>query len=239
MMREDELKERLKSIAKKEAALSGSQIETIMPKVPTIYLTFDDGPGIYTARLLDVLEKNDVKATFFVTLQDPSKVDLVGRSFRKGHTIGVHTACHDYATIYASEAAFYQDFLRCEEMICAQTGRYSMLFRFPGGSSNTVSKRYCAGIMKRLAASMLEMGYLYFDWNVDSGDSGTAMEPKTILRTIAEKSRNKTSCIVLQHDVIGHSVEAVEDIILWGKLNGFRFLPLDRSSPPAKHRIAN
>ena len=65
-MTENGLKERLKSIARDEATLSGPQPEMIMPEVPTIYLTFDDGPGDYTARLLDILAANDVKATFFV-----------------------------------------------------------------------------------------------------------------------------------------------------------------------------
>ena len=232
-MTENGLKERLKSIARDEATLSGPQPEMIMPEVPTIYLTFDDGPGDYTARLLDV------KATFFVTLENPLKAELTGRAFKEGHAIGVHSACHDYEKIYANEAAFYQDFLLCEEMIRAQTGRYSTLFRFPGGSSNTISRHWCTGIMTRLATSMQEMGYRYFDWNVDSDDSGTAKEPEAVLRNVVMGCHGKTASIVLQHDIKSYSVTAVEDIIAFGKSEGFRFRPLDMSSPTMKHRIAN
>ena len=238
-MTENGLKERLKSIARDEATLSGPQPEMIMPEVPTIYLTFDDGPGDYTARLLDILAANDVKATFFVTLENPLKAELTGRAFKEGHAIGVHSACHDYEKIYANEAAFYQDFLLCEEMIRAQTGRYSTLFRFPGGSSNTISRHWCTGIMTRLATSMEEMGYRYFDWNVDSDDSGTAKEPEAVLRNVVMGCHGKTASIVLQHDIKSYSVTAAEDIIAFGKSEGFRFRPLDMSSPTMKHRIAN
>lgn len=238
-MTEEELKERLKSIAKDDATLSGSQPEMIMPEVPTIYLTFDDGPGIYTAQLLDILAANDVKATFFVTSQDPSKVELIGRAFKEGHAIGVHSTCHEYEEIYTNEAAFYQDFLLCEEMIRSQTRRYTTLFRFPGGSSNTISRHWCTGIMTRLSTSLVEMGYRYFDWNVDSDDSGTANDPETVRQNVAEGCRKKRASIVLQHDTKSYSVMAVEDIILFGKSNGFRFQTLDMSSPTMKHNIAN
>jgi hypothetical protein len=119
--------------------------ESVTPEEKTIYLSFDDGPGPYTARLLDVLKEYGVKATFFVTCRYPDYLDMVGRAFREGHSIGVHSASHDYYEIYASEEAFYEDFRACEEMIHAQTGQYTALFRFPGGSSNTARATRRAG----------------------------------------------------------------------------------------------
>ena len=129
-------------------------VETVIPEEKTIYLTFDDGPSAYTGQLLDVLARSGVKATFFVTNLNPEYQDLIGRAFREGHAIGVHTSSHNYAQIYQSKEAFYRDFLGMQEIIYEQTGSYTRLFRFPGGSSNTVSRNYCYGIMTQLAKSM-------------------------------------------------------------------------------------
>ena len=65
--------------------------ETVVPQEKTIYLTFDDGPGPYTSKLLDVLSRYGVKATFFVTNLDPDYQDMIGRADREGHAIGVHS----------------------------------------------------------------------------------------------------------------------------------------------------
>lgn len=210
----------------------------VMPQEKTIYLTFDDGPGPYTAQLLDILKSYNVKATFFVTSQQPKYLDLIGRAFREGHSIGVHTSCHDYDKIYASEQAYFDDFFAMEEIVKQQTGDYTRLFRFPGGSSNTVS-RFNPGIMTRLSASMTDMGYTYFDWNVDSGDAGSTTKSRTVASNIISGCKGRQVSVVLQHDIKDYSVNAVEEVILWGLNNGYTFLPLDESSPNAHHGINN
>ena len=212
--------------------------ETVMPEEPTIYLTFDDGPGPYTERLLDVLAEYGVKATFFVTCRYPDYLDMVGRAFREGHSIGVHTASHNYYEIYDSEEAFYEDFIRAEQMIYDQTGSYTTIFRFPGGSSNTVSS-FNYGIMTRLADAMHAMGYQYFDWNVDSGDAGGTTRTNQVFQNIRDGCWGRRVCVVLQHDIKDYSVAAVEQVIQWGLANGYRFAALDMSSPVAHHGIAN
>lgn len=214
--------------------------ETIMPEQKTIYLTFDDGPSEYTDRLLDTLARYDAKATFFVTNLDPEHVDCIGRAYREGHAIGVHTLTHNYYTIYSSDQAFYDDFLAMEEIIYQQTGSYTKLFRFPGGSSNTVSRNYNYGIMTRLAKSMTEMGYVYFDWNVDSGDAlGGAKSSYEVANNVAAGCLEHTASVVLQHDTKGFSVQAVENILRWGRNNGYVFRALDESCYTAHHGLAN
>ncbi|MBR0040282.1 MAG: polysaccharide deacetylase family protein [Oscillospiraceae bacterium] len=214
--------------------------ETIMPEQKTIYLTFDDGPSAYTDSLLDTLARYGAKATFFVTNLDPDYVDCIGRAFREGHAIGVHTLTHDYYTVYSSDQAFYDDFLAMEEIIYRQTGSYTRLFRFPGGSSNTVSRNYNYGIMTRLAQSMTEMGYVYFDWNVDSGDAlGGAKSSYEVANNVATGCLEHTANVVLQHDTKAFSVQAVENILRWGRNNGYVFEALNENCFTAHHDIAN
>ena len=144
--------------------------ELVPPPEKTIYLTFDDGPGDHTALLLDILKKYDVKATFFVVGSRRRK-DLIKRAFDEGHSIGVHTFTHDYDKMYTSLDAYFQDFLATQEVIRDQTGQYTTLFRFPGGSGNTASISRCRGLMTQLTKIMEDMGYRYFDWNCSAGDS--------------------------------------------------------------------
>ncbi len=212
--------------------------EAVIPEEKTIYLTFDDGPGPYTGQLLDVLKEYGVKATFFVTCRYPDFFDMVGRAYREGHTVGVHSASHNYYEIYASEEAFYEDFRRCEELVYKQTGQHTTLFRFPGGSSNTVSS-FNEGIMTRLTASMNAMGYQYFDWNVDSDDAGKTHTSWGVLKNIQDGCEGKDYCLVLQHDVKDYSVAALRDLILWARENGYSFETLSMTAPTAHHPLAN
>ena len=212
--------------------------DPIDPAGKLIYLTFDDGPGPYTDRLLDILSQYNVKATFFVTGLYPDYADCIGRAFREGHSIGVHSACHNYRRIYASEEAFFDDFSAVQDLIYTQTGQYTSLCRFPGGSSNTVS-RFNRGIMSRLTKSMEELGYHYYDWNVSSGDAGETTNTERVFENIVNGCSNQRVSVVLQHDSKEFSVAAVERVIVWGLTNGYQFVPLDESSAEIHHRIAN
>ena len=214
-------------------------VETVIPDEKTIYLTFDDGPGPYTAKLLDILNRYGVKATFFVTNQDPDYADMIGRAYREGHSIGVHTYTHEFWQVYANDQAYFNDFLATEDLIYEQTGAYTKLFRFPGGSSNTVSRNYNYGIMSRLAKTMTDMGYVYFDWNVVSGDAGETISTYKVIENVTAGCSENTVNVVLQHDIKNFSVDAVASIINWGLNHGYTFRALDESSYTAHHDIAN
>ena len=125
-----------------------------------------------------------------------------------------------------------------EEIIYQQTGSFTQLFRFPGGSSNTVS-RINPGIMTRLTRAMNDMGYQYFDWNVLSGDAGGTKKTKEIIENIKKGCEENKVAMILQHDIKDYSVAAVERVIIWGLRNGYTFRALDLSSPTAHHRISN
>lgn len=201
-----------------------------------IYLTFDDGPSAHTARLLDILDKYGVKATFFVVSYGYE--DMIGEAFRRGHSIGVHSVKHDFYNIYASEEAFFADLQGMNEIVRRQTGYYTNLIRFPGGSSNTIS-RFNPGIMTRLAAAVTQAGYVYFDWNVGAGDAGGTTSSDQVYLNVINGCRGKAYSVVLMHDSKGYTVDAVERIILWGLENGYTFLPLSADSPTCHHSISN
>ena len=208
----------------------------VQPNGKVIYLTFDDGPSQYTTKLLDVLDKYGVKATFFV-VKTPY-IHLVDEIVKRGHAIGVHSTTHDFGKIYASEEAYFQDLTNLRDLIYQRTGVYTNLIRFPGGSSNTISK-FNPGIMTRLTKAVQDMGYEYFDWNVDSDDAGGTWTTDGVVQNVINGCKNKKASIVLQHDIKGYSVNAVEQIIQWGLENGYTFLPLDETSPKAHHGINN
>lgn len=201
-----------------------------------IYLTFDDGPGPHTARLLDILKRYDVKATFFVV--DTAYISTVKRASEEGHAVGIHTATHVFKDIYASEEAYFADLERIRQAVETHTGKSPTLMRFPGGSSNTIS-RGNKGIMTRLADMVEEKGYTYFDWNVDSKDAGGATTPEEVLSNVISGVGNKTHSVVLMHDIKGYTVDAVEWIIRWGKSCGYTFAVLTPDGPACHHVINN
>jgi len=209
----------------------------------TIYLTFDDGPGPYTAQLLDVLDKYGVKATFFTTSTKQAYSNMIAQEAARGHTVAVHTYSHNYSQIYSSTAAYWSDFDAQNSVVMQQTGTSSTMFRFPGGSSNTVSENYSKGIMTALASQAAAKGYTYFDWNVSSGDAGgtadTATVVQNVINQVSANSNYGIPSVVLQHDVKEFSVNGVESIIQWGMANGYTFSALNPNSYHAHQRIAN
>lgn len=203
-----------------------------------IYLTFDDGPGPYTAMLLDVLAEHDVHATFFLVNTGYQMDHLLNRMVQEGHGVGIHSLNHDFKTLYSSEEAFWEDLRGMQDLIREKTGVTTMLMRFPGGSSNTIS-RQSPGIMSRLTKQVTEAGFCYFDWNVDSGDAYGCCDEERIYQNVITGIRGKTVAVVLQHDIQAHSVHVVERILRWGEENGYHFLPLTADSPCCRHRVQN
>jgi len=206
------------------------------PNGRVIYLTFDDGPGPSTIRLLNLLKQYGVKATFFVTGSGDN--GELWRMYKEGHSIGMHTRTHDYNSIYTSPEAFFTDLYAIQDVIYRNTGIRPTLMRFPGGGSNLVSS-YNEGIMSILTEAVQDSGFQYFDWNVDSNDAGGALRAETVANNVIAGVQNHRVSIVLQHDIHDFSVEAVEDIIIWGLNNGYTFLPLTENSPTMHHTVLN
>ena len=211
----------------------------VIDHIGTIYLTFDDGPGPYTYQLLDVLAKYNVKATFFVTGAGDDTAIL--REYKEGHAVGLHTWSHNYSYIYTSTENFFEDLYAVQERVKDITGETSYLMRFPGGSSNTVSTRYDGRtrIMSRLASEVENRGFTYFDWNITSGDAGGTTTSDGIYENVVGRLEEPGDYVVLQHDIKGFSVDAVESIIRYGLSHGYKFDKLSKDAPTAHHHINN
>ncbi len=205
-----------------------------------VYLTFDDGPGPYTAELLDILDQYGVKATFFVTNQFPKYQDMIGEIYRRGHTVALHTYSHRYDQLYSSVDSYYNDLDKISKLVYDQTGGYTAnIMRFPGGTNNLVSKKHCPGIMSSLSKSIGYYGYLYFDWNVDSRDAGGVTTVDGVYNNVISGISGKNVSVVLQHDIKHYSVKAVEKILFWGMQNGYTFLPITTATPLVQFQPQN
>lgn len=220
------------------------QPNTIAPGGKVIYLTFDDGPGKHTQRLLDLLEQYNAKATFFVVNTGYSMKKTLNAVVDGGHGLAIHTKTHEYSEIYASEEAFFNDLYAMQKIIKDATGITTTMMRFPGGSSNTISKQYCTGIMTQLTKAVQDQGFQYFDWNVSSGDAGGVSGTKAektaqVVTNVIKGIEGKKTAVVLQHDIWDYSVDAVEQILIWGLENGYTFQALTPNSPVCHHKVNN
>lgn len=204
----------------------------------TIYLTFDDGPSnVTTGVILDILKEENVKATFFVTNNGPDY--LIKRIYDEGHTVAIHTASHNYSNIYSSVDNYFSDLEKVSNRIKKITGQTSKIVRFPGGSSNTISRRYSKGIMTKLSDELFSRGYRYYDWNIDSGDASTAKTKKAVYNNVVNNLSKDKMNVVLMHDIKAPTREAVRDIIKYGKENGYTFDRIDMDTYMVRQKIQN
>lgn len=214
------------------SALAQEQQEPAAQPLPEkwVCLTFDDGPSKNTRPILEILDKEQVPATFFVCAQDANEkyLPLVADIAAAGHQIALHSATHQYSKIYASTDAFWQDIRTLRQALEPYVDVAAIdWLRFPGGSTNTVSHRYGGnGIMKTLKAQAEDKGYHWIDWNVCAEDA-TASHPDAaqILRNIRRDADGQDTCVVLLHDTkaTGQTVKALPDMIAYFREQGYNF----------------
>ena len=192
--------------------VSGAQNPEDIEGTRYVYLTFDDGPSIYTDEILDILAEHDVKATFFVCGKPNAKyTDTYKRIVDDGHTLGMHSYSHKYSDIYSSVDAFREDLKKLRIFLYETTGSLPKYYRFPGGSSNKVTKVDIYDLMDVLDAEDVT----YFDWNVSAGDDRSGATKDTIYNNIVGNIPKFKHCIVLMHDAADKrsTVDALPEII--------------------------
>lgn len=198
----------------------------------TAYLTFDDGPSGNTDIILQTLQEENVKATFFVVgTDDAGNLARMRRIVQEGHTIGMHSYSHSYKKIYASVEAFLKDMYQVFNLIKDTTGVTPTCFRFPGGSINSYNK----AVYKDIKAEMIRRGFVPYDWNVSSGDASTTKyTPEQLTGHVLNGIGSKSRIIVLMHDSSSkeNTAQAVRQIIIGIREKGFIFAPLDYQTKP-------
>ena len=204
----------------------------------TIYLTFDDGPNYGTTNvILDILKEENVKTTFFVTGKGPD--ELIKREYDEGHTVALHTFSHNYQTVYQSVDAYFNDLTKVHDRVASITGYDSRIIRFPGGSSNTISRHYQEGIMTTLTKEVIEKGYYYYDWNISSGDAGEYKDSRSIINQVTRNLSKERTNMVLMHDIKPYTRDALREIIKYGKENGYHFDKITTGTKMIRQKVNN
>ncbi len=182
-----------------------------------IYLTFDDGPStVVTNRILDTLKEENVKATFFI-VSDRAKTrrETLLRIAQEGHTVGVHSASHDYSKIYSSDEALLTDVKTCADFIYSVTGTLPTVYRFPGGKGTPA--------MHSLVQSA---GYRVVGWNAVCGDEEIpCASAQMLVEESVKTAGNRQSVVLLLHDSAPHrqTAEALPSIIAHFHAQGYEF----------------
>ncbi len=204
-----------------------------------VYLTFDDGPSKYTSDLLDLLNEYNVKVTFFVIGKtDKHSLEMYKRIVDEGHALGIHSYSHDYTNIYKSLENFDKDFTKLRDLLYDTTGYLTNIYRFPGGSANSIAKEKISMFIEYLN----EKNVTYFDWNVVNGDgTSEAITKKDSYLSVINGIKVHKRSIVLLHDtdLKQATIESVEDILKTLIEHGIEILPLDNSVKPIQQIKAN
>lgn len=204
--------------------------------VKYVHLTFDDGPSAMTDDILDILQKYDVKATFFVNgKEDEQSLALYRRIVEEGHALGMHSYTHQYGEVYASKEAFIKDTRRLQTLLESATGEKPMLYRFPGGSSNHVGRTD----MDDLIDWLEEEDITFFDWNISSGDSTKGgLSVQQIVSNCTNTIPNHEEPVILMHDSGAKktTVEALPLVIeKIQAMDGVRLTAITKDTEPIHH----
>ncbi|MBZ9622428.1 polysaccharide deacetylase [Clostridium sp. FP2] len=192
-----------------------------------IYLTFDDGPSVLTDKVLDILDENHVKATFFlIGNQIKGQESVVKRIYDEGHSMGLHTYTHTYKKIYSSRKAFIDEMLQTQDEINSLTGIKPTIIRFPFGSR------------KHLNGPFLEQlhscNFKIYDWNAIMSDGVNFRTPtEQLYREATKTTITEHPIILLMHCDYMHknTCKVLPRVIKFYKDNGYEFKIINDATP--------
>lgn len=202
----------------------------------TVYLTFDDGPSTNTMDILDILDRYQVKATFFVKgNEEPYAKKCYEEMIGRGHKIALHTFTHDYSIVYRSTNSFFEDLNRLETMLEKDYGIKSRIVRLPGGSRNRLRQQASTKpIINGILQQLTDKGYIYTDWNIDSTDGiSPTISEHQIITSVQRGLKNQKQANILLHDInsMKNTVKALPKIIEILKKEGYIFDTIDETTP--------
>ena len=216
----------------KEISEKQSTYDKSMSNKKVAHLTFDDGPSDNTLKLLDVLDRYNAKATFFVVYKEGFD-NVYKEIVNRGHVLANHTYSHNYKKLYSSAEAFINDVETLDNKLKEITGKEpSKILRFPGGS-NMGYLNENANLSQSIFKALEDRGYTYFDWNVDSSDATKmTLDKKSIVTSVLDGSSNVNTANILMHDTDAKytTIEAMPEILEGLKAQGYIFRPLHHDS---------
>ena len=186
------------------------------------YITFDDGPSKYTSQIVDILDENDVKGTFFM-LNDNMKVfsNVVRRIVDEGHGAGFHGVSHDIKKLYKTEDSAIEEFKTCDRTFYNITGKNSKIIRIPFGSK--------PNMVESLYNKFVAEGFLLWDWTIDTEDWKSSRDQ--IVSNILYYARDKDEIVILLHEN-ERTVSCLNDIITILKERGYDIRPITSDVKP-------
>ncbi|MGE7603710.1 polysaccharide deacetylase family protein [Peribacillus sp. NPDC097675] len=200
------------------------------------YLTFDDGPSTNTMDILDILDRYQIKATFFVKgNEEPYAKKCYEEMISRGHEIALHSYTHDYGIVYRSTESFFKDLNRLETMLEKDYGIKSKIVRLPGGSRNRLRQQASTKpIINGILQQLTDKGYIYSDWNIDSTDGiSPTISEHQIITSVQKGLKDQHHVNILLHDInsMKNTVKALPRIIEILKKEGYIFDTIDETTP--------
>ena len=191
-----------------------------------VFLTFDDGPSeTVTPKILEILDKYNIKATFFVVGYNvKAHPEIVKQAYEAGHYIANHGYSHKYSKIYESADTVLQEYNKTESAIreALEDVTYSShLFRFPGGAHGSPYEE----IKEKARKKLNEEGVAYLDWSALTYDAAGADTKEEILCNLKETMNGWDNVVILMHDAPDKKVtyETLEDVIEYLQEKGYEF----------------
>ena len=225
-------KEVLAFAKSRNAALEGETITSMvysgaeeMQKGPSktygkvVYLTIDDGPSEYTDEIIKILNKNNVKATFFMINGNMQAYpEQVKNIVENGNTAGFHSVSHDIHKLYVSKTSAKEEFDTNQATFKKITGQTSKVIRLPFGSKPyTPRASYNA---------LVDSGYKLWDWTLDTEDwRSTSLQ---IMENVKKYSSGSDNVVLLMHER-KQTVAILDEMIKYLKSEGFEVLPIKQS----------
>ena len=186
------------------------------------YITFDDGPSKYTSKIIDILDKNNVKATFFMINSNMIVYkDVVRRMNIEGHGTGFHSVTHDINKLYKSEDSAIEEFRTCNRTFYDITGQTSRLVRMPFGS-----KPY---MLDNIYKKFIDEGFLVWDWTIDTEDWKSSEDQ--IVSNILYYAREKEQIVILLHEN-QRTINCLDDMIAILKGRGYTIKSITEDIKP-------
>lgn len=184
-----------------------------------VYLTIDDGPSEYTDEIIKILNKNNVKATFFMINGNMKAYpEQVKNIVENGNTAGFHSVSHDIHKLYVSKTSAKEEFDTNQATFKKITGQTSKVIRLPFGSKPyTPRASYNA---------LVDSGYKLWDWTLDTEDWRSTSSQ--IMENVKKYSSGSDNVVLLMHER-KQTVEILDEMIKYLKSEGFEILPIKQS----------